>query len=140
MKLKQIVSISIILLLFQSCGSFHEQEEANQQLHDIWMVTSINEKPLNKMVSIPRLEINLTEMKIFGNDGCNDFTGTIKTATKTALAFNTIASTKKMCLKAGVEAEFYKAMNTVKGYSLKGLRLTFTDTDGNEILSFLKVD
>jgi heat shock protein HslJ len=132
--------ILIIGILLQSCALFKKENKANQRLHDIWTTTSMNKSPLNRMVTIPRLEINLSENKIFGNDGCNDFTASIKTATKADLEFNAIALTERMCIKVGVEDEFNKAMNAVKGYELEGLNLILTDSHGNEVLSFLKVD
>lgn len=113
---------------------------ANQGLHDIWAVTRLNGNPLNKMVSVPRLEINLFNMRIMGNDGCNNFSAKINTATSTKLNFSAIALTRKACLKAGVEDEFNKALNKVKTYKLEGVHLTLKDKDGKEVLSFLKVD
>ncbi|MGY5353781.1 META domain-containing protein [Wenyingzhuangia sp. IMCC45467] len=122
--------------------SFIKDQSAivNQRLHDIWMATRINGTPINRMVSVPRLEINLSTQRIMGNDGCNDFSADINTVTQTKLGFSTIVSTKKMCIRPGVEAEFIQAMNTIKGYKLDGLNLILTDINGKEVLSFLKVD
>lgn len=112
----------------------------NQRLHDIWVTTKIEGGPLNRMVKAPRLEINLTEMRIMGNDGCNSFTGTIQNISETNIQFGPIAGTKKMCPKMETANKFNAALQKVKGYTLDKLTLTFVDENGNEMLSFLKVD
>ncbi len=113
---------------------------ANQRLHDIWMATSINGGPINKMVTVPRMEINLTEMKIFGTDGCNEYNGIIEKSSDKELKFGRIASTRMMCPEMEVADKFNKAMNTVASYKLDGLKLHLMDSKGKEVLSFLKVD
>ncbi|ANW95967.1 hypothetical protein AXE80_06595 [Wenyingzhuangia fucanilytica] len=113
---------------------------ANQRLHDIWMATRINGNPINRMVSVPRLEINLSTKRIMGNDGCNNFSAPINNITSNKLDFSQIALTKKTCLKEGVEKEFIKTLNKVKSYELDGLHLILKDKNGKEILSFLKID
>lgn len=113
---------------------------ANQRLHDIWMATSINGRPINKMVTVPRMEINLTEMKIFGTDGCNDYNGMIEKSSDKELKFGRIASTRKMCPEMQVADNFNKALTTVASYKLDGLKLHLMDSKGKEVLSFLKVD
>ncbi len=113
---------------------------ANQRLHDIWMATSINGGPINRMVTVPRMEINLTEMKIYGTDGCNEYNGTIEKSSDKDLKFGRIASTRMMCPEMEVADRFNKAMNTVASYKLDGLKLYLMDSKGKEVLSFLKVD
>lgn len=117
-----------------------KNSSANQLLHNIWMTTSIKRAPLNRMATIPRLEINLTEMKIFGNDGCNDYNGTITTANAKDLEFGRVASTRKMCADMDITDRYNMALATVASYQVEGLNLYLFDKNGKEVLSFLKVD
>ena len=118
----------------------NENTSANQILNDIWMATSINGGPINRMVSVPRLEINLAEMKIFGTDGCNDYNGAITETTSSKIKFGRIASTRKMCPEMDIANKYTAALNTVASYKLDGLKLTLMNSSGKEVLSFLKVD
>lgn len=113
---------------------------ANQRLHDIWMTATIDGNPINRMVKTPRLEINLTEMKIFGNDGCNEYNGTIEQVSPTALTFGKIASTRMMCENMDVTNRFNAALSKVSSYKLDGLKLHLMDSNGKEVLSLIKTD
>lgn len=113
---------------------------ANQRLHDLWVAVQVDGNPINRMATPPRMEINLTEMKVMGSDGCNNYTGGIKEASDTALSFAPLASTKKMCPKMELANSFNKAMTKVATYKLEGLKLILMDKEGKEVLQFLKTD
>ena len=117
-----------------------EEPEVNQRLHDIWNATRIMGSPINRMSPIPRLEINLTEMKVFGNDGCNNFNGKIKTANENHLLLGNIASTKKLCSKMEAANNFNNALSNIASYTLDGLNLKLFNKEGEEVLAFLKGD
>ncbi|QQR97374.1 MAG: META domain-containing protein [Sphingobacteriales bacterium] len=118
----------------------NSEKEVNKNLHDIWNAVSINGNPINRMSPIPRLEINLTEMKVYGNDGCNNYSGIIKTATDSKLIFGALASTKKMCANMDIADNFNQAMAKVASYKIDGLKLILLDNNNKEVLSFLKGD
>lgn len=113
---------------------------ANQRLHDIWMVATIDGNPINRMVTVPRLEINLTEHKIFGNDGCNEYNGTIDQVSPTTIKFGKIASTRMMCENMDITNKFNAALGKVSSYKLDGLKLKLMDANGKEVLSLIKTD
>ncbi len=115
-------------------------KEPNQRIHDIWTAIRINGNPINRMSAIPRMEINLTEMKVMGNNGCNEYTGGIKEVTDNQITFGVLASTKKMCRKMETSESFNKAMNQVASYKLEGLNLILMNADNEEVLAFLKGD
>ncbi|WP_321516273.1 META domain-containing protein [Marinifilum fragile] len=112
----------------------------NSRLHDIWITTRINQNPINRMSPVPRLEINLSEMKIMGNDGCNDFTGEIEEVSTKQLKIVNIASTNKMCRNMETAQSFNKALNQVYYYKLDGLNLILFNNENKEVLAFLKGD
>lgn len=111
---------------------------ANQELSNQWFTTRINGDPINRMNPIPRMEINLSEMMVTGNDGCNNYRGDINTLTDTQLVFGNIAGTKKMCRIMDAADSFNQAINKVASYKLEDSSLIFMDSEGNEILAFLK--
>lgn len=113
---------------------------ANHRLHDIWLTATIDTNPINRMVMAPRLEIDLTEMKIFGNDGCNEFNGTIVNAASSSIKFGQISSTRKMCENMEITNKFNAALTKVATYKLDGLNLFLMDSDGKEVLSLIKGD
>jgi len=114
--------------------------EANQRIHDIWTAVRIGGKPINRMSPIPRMEINLTDMKVMCNDGCNDYTGTVKEVSDKQITFGNIVVTKKMCRKMDVPDSFNQAILNVSAYKLDNLNLILMDKNGKEILAFLKGD
>jgi len=112
--------------------------EASQRLHDIWNATRIMGEPVSREASVPRLEINLTKMKVFGTDGCNNYTGTIEKVTDEKIEFSQMASTRKMCPDMQVPDRYLKAISQVSGYKLNGLNLILLDHLGKEVLTLLK--
>ncbi|MBO3116375.1 META domain-containing protein [Winogradskyella sp. DF17] len=110
------------------------------RIHDIWTVARIGGYPLNRMVSLPRLEVNTTEMKIYGNDGCNDYFGTLTSLTESEIAVGGIGSTRKMCDDMEVPNRFNEALTKIGSYRFDKQFLIFDDEDGKEILAFIKTD
>lgn len=117
-----------------------KEKKANPILHDIWITTHINGNPMEQQKNNPRLEINLTQNKIFGNDGCNNYSGSIKEVSDSKIMFSAIAATKKMCPNMEVTNPFNQAMRKVVAYKLDGLKLSLIDQSGQEVLTFLKGD
>ncbi len=114
-------------------------------LHDIWVLEAIKGKPIlspgnNTVLINPSIEINITEMKIMGTDGCNQFSGSIKNVEEGILEFGNLAATMKMCINMDIPDNFNKAISKVRKYKIEKLKLTFFDDTGSEILLFKKVD
>lgn len=131
------ISILLLLVVFNSSCSSTKTPIA---LHDIWAATHINETPILTTENRPNLEINVTEMKIFGTDGCNNYTGNIKKLTSKNIAFGPLASTRKICLDMQIPDAYNQALNKAVSYKKELLNLYFFDSEGHKILSFKKVD
>jgi len=80
---------------FKGCGNY----VPDYRLHNIWAITEvygINIRGIFKK-KVPMIEINLTENRVSGNDGCNNFNGKVKTANG-KIIFGPLASTMKACM------------------------------------------
>jgi heat shock protein HslJ len=115
------------------------------RIHDIWALEAIDgqivERPdENDRMQIPSIEINLTEMKIMGTDGCNNFFGSVKNIEDDELTFGPLGATMKMCFNMDIPNKFNAAINKVSKYKVENLRLYFFDNAGVELLRFKKVD
>lgn len=121
-----------------------EQQSMNKstKLHDIWALVSINGEDieLTDFRKHPTLEINTTENRAMGNDGCNSFTGELKQVDENALIFGKLAGTKMACPNMELSSKINSALNQTKGYELNNLRLTLLDAEGKELLKYKKVD
>ncbi len=117
-----------------------ENTQVNININDIWVATTINGSPINRMVAVPRLEVNLSSMKVMGTDGCNNFMGNIKSIGKSNIELGALAGTKKACVTKNVASEFNYAMSKVAAYRIEDTTLMLLDKNGSELLTFLKVD
>jgi len=109
-------------------------------LNDIWVPNRIYQNPINNKKTFPQMEINLSKMQVFGNNGCNNFNGKIKHITSSNIQFGNFASTRKMCLDMSIPDLFDKAMNASASYKIENTVLTFYDRENNETINFIKID
>lgn len=126
-----------------SCNSGSKKipgQSNKDRLNDVWAAVRIQGNPINRMVDVPRLEINISEMKIYGNDGCNNYFGSISELTENNITLKGLGGTKKMCANMEVPDRFNKALSKISSYRLDKQFLIFDDDDGNEILAFTKTD
>ena len=107
---------------------------------DIWVAIRIGGYPINRMVTVPRLEVNTKEMKVYGNDGCNEYFGQIAMVTKNKVSFGNIASTRKMCPDMETHKRYNDALSKVKSYVFDEQVLIFREGEGTEVLAFIKKD
>ncbi|HYQ56060.1 MAG TPA: META domain-containing protein [Draconibacterium sp.] len=119
---------------------FTKATEAKVLLNDIWVAEIIDGEAVSDAEKAPRLEINSAEMKAMGSDGCNNFTGSIKTLTNTELEFGPLAGTRKMCLDMTFADKFNKVIPQVRSYKIANLKLMLLDEKGEVLVVLKKVD
>lgn len=131
----------IIIAILAACASSNNGQNP-QLLHDIWALESIDGTAidLDKLNKHPDLEINLTENRVSGNDGCNSLMGEITTATQDKLAFGVLAGTKMACPNMDISNQIGTHLSQVQGFKIKDLRLYLYDQAGKELLVYKKVD
>lgn len=111
------------------------------RLHDIWALESIQGNSIGfEGIERPSLELNLTEMKVMGTDGCNHFFGSIDRLDENDISFGPIAGTRKYCMPMTIPDLFNKQLGKVLSYEIQGLKLRLFDASGDELLGLKKVD
>lgn len=115
-------------------------EDKKYLVNDIWAAYRIEGKLLQDLSGIPTLEVNLSKMQVFGNNGCNNYSGKLIGISNNRLLFGNIASTKKLCVDMETPSVFDYALNKSVGYKLDGIKLMLLDKNGNETIAFKKVD
>ncbi|GEQ86531.1 hypothetical protein ULMS_20390 [Patiriisocius marinistellae] len=119
-----------------------KQKENTIRLHDVWVVQTINDIPVNDIGKQPQivLELQLNNKKILGNDSCNKFFGAIEQVDDNNLQFGLLGRTKKMCPDMTAANLFYDTMQEVDGYRIEKLSLYLLNENDEEIMKLKKVD
>ena len=86
------------------------------------------------------MELNLTDMKMLGNDGCNDIGAEISQVTKDMIQFQGIYGTKKMCPFMDLPNLYRKNLANVRFYERDGLMLYLKSENKETIVKLKKVD
>jgi len=116
-----------------------ESSSWNPQLHDIWVLTMINGKQLDKNSSRPLLELFPGENKLGGNGGCNSLFGTVEAKAR-SIHFSAIGSTKMFCKdEMPLEREFTQTLTKVDRYLVRNLQLVLFKGEETAMI-FQKVD
>ena len=141
------IGILLILLFLQACAPKKTETaqidsvfSTDLRIHDIYVAIKINGEKLERRVEMPRLELNLNTMQVFGTNGCNEFNAKIIAVTKKNISFSDLARTRKKCLDMAIPKKFDQALQKVTSYKYEYLHLTMYDKDGKELVTFLKVD
>lgn len=131
-----------LLFVICSCTPMKSQLAKSQSsIHDIYVLIEAHGQIVKgKINKQSTLEINLTDMKIMGNDGCNDFSGKIArhTPSEQRLEFAELIATEMYCDEVSnkVGNSFYN----VKKYQREGMILKLLSEDDKVLLTYEKVD
>ncbi|MCB9202953.1 MAG: DUF4377 domain-containing protein [Flavobacteriales bacterium] len=115
-----------------------KKEDSRMHLNGNWILATLDGNPINRMVKIPTLEIDIAKQLLSGNGGCNNYTSSIKSLTLEKIELYPVVSTKKACINKNIENEYLKLLNSIKSYTVQGEKLTLYNQENKEILSFLK--
>lgn len=104
-----------------------------------WTLVKINGNPINKSVSIPTLNFSLKNMRVSGNDGCNNYSGSVKSLGTKNVNLGMMVSTKKACINDNISTDYYKAIEKVNNFKVENNHLQLFE-NGVEVLHFLKTE
>lgn len=115
-----------------------KQKDTRLDINGDWILSSLNNGPINRMVVLPTLKIDLKKMQLSANGGCNYLSGGIESITKSTITLSPMISTLKACAEENIESEFALALNEIKSYEVKNSTLTFMNEKGDKVLTFIK--
>lgn len=115
------------------------------KLNDVWILENIQGEKIqfektNTHRKAPQIEFDITEMRVNGNDGCNNFFGGIKLLTLETIEFDILASTKRACLETDIPDKFNNAFSLVSKFEIENNRLLLLNNADKQLLVFKKVD
>lgn len=121
-----------------------QKNDPRVHLNDIWALESMEGgTPLSVgKGSKPTLEIHLSDNRIGGYDGCNNFFGELqRLSPEGEIQFGKMGGTLRACMDGNsTDRIFYANMEQVRYYAHKNLQLILYDADKKEKLRFKKVD
>ena len=115
------------------------KKESKALIDGDWVAVRIEGAPINRMVKTPRIKISLEEMRLSGNNGCNDYTALINKISEDKIEIGHIAVTQKMCRDMQIGADYLKMLQNSVSFKMEDNSLKFYNKEGVETLSFLKV-
>ncbi|MGQ9820177.1 MAG: META domain-containing protein [Candidatus Kapaibacteriales bacterium] len=125
-------------IVLNGCGKYL----FDYRLNDIWVMEEMTDVVLNKenlMKGLPVFEFNLSEMRVSGHAGCNQFFGKINLKGN-SISFGTLAATKMACPDMTVEQKVFQAINQNNFiYKIDRLKLVLESDSGIKMI-FRKTD
>ncbi len=130
---------------FKLIKVLEKKQDVRPQINDIWVIESIEgetieKNSVNNRQKTPQIEFHIADMKVMGNDGCNNFFGSIKNIDAEKLVLSPLAGTKMACIGTDIPDKFNVALSKVSKYKIENLHLILFDDSGSELLNFKKVD
>ncbi|MDR1779143.1 MAG: META domain-containing protein [Tannerella sp.] len=103
-----------------------------------WTLTGLYDLDTAKFAGAS-ISFDDTGCRVWGNGGCNTFSGYYLLRENNDILLATLVFTRKMCLNDNAEAQFAKALNYTETYSINGDTLKFYDIDKIPIATFQKI-
>ncbi|MEG1574892.1 MAG: META domain-containing protein [Bacteroidales bacterium] len=116
---------AVILSAFLVIGCSSTKSVA---LNGKWSLETINEKAVSKSDQIPYIEINISDKRIGGYDGCNNIGGDLIIGKHDEITFDKMISTMRFCHDQGENAMLGKVLESVRRYEI------ITAKDNNKTL------
>lgn len=113
------------------------------RLYDMWAVINIGGTEITPQENSRKnanMEINLSEKRIYGSDGCNRYNADITYVDTENISFGRLLSTRMMCVAVNTPDLFQEAITKVEKYRIADLKLYLLDKEGNTLMSLKKID
>ena len=133
----------LVTILMAACGANSENTQTKtdflNSIQGKWTVSEIKDISKESLSSNKKTPaLNITEAKISGNNGCNNYFSSIINIDKKTIEFSQFGETRMMCPEMKVSDTFGKLLTKTTTYSLKAKTLTFFNAEGVKVLVFVK--
>ncbi len=141
--MKKFFSLLLILggltLITSSCGS-NKNLFSLSSIDGEWNILKVNGDTV-KSESNPFIGFNISEKSVYGNSGCNSFSGEVvqKPSLTNSISFNNVATTQMFCHDMQIEKAILESLNATRSFT-KGLNgnIILLNGDGAEVLVLSK--
>ena len=120
-----------------------KKQDMKVRINHIWVADLIQGESLElgtDGITLPRMEINVGEMRYMGSDGCNNFNGGLIELDEHTIRFGIAAGTRMMCMNMKIPDLFNTTLPEVTSWKIKENRLHLFDADGKELMQLKKSD
>lgn len=140
--IKLNILVLACLFLLPACASMRAKNKPSPQINDVWVLTYLEGVKIkeSEFRNRPTLEINLSNQRFIGNDGCNAINGQITTNGKQRIQFIDMAATEMYCEDSPESLHFQQLLLAVTQYEYIKMSLTLKDKNNITILQFQKKD
>ena len=130
--LKLIMPLSLII----SCSGLKKIEK---QLQGNWILTSINNQPIELNQNTPTIQFEADKKAISGTDGCNQYRSSFEMGSKNKIRIAPLSKTKMMCVGVmDLAKQFSNYMQTANSITFNDEENLVLSTSSNHQLSFKK--
>lgn len=111
-------------------------------LHDIYVVQEIKGTVVlgDSLTKSPTMEIFVSERRIAGTDGCNNYFASIETLTETEITFSPAGATRMLCPDMAIPDLFTDALAEVKTYTKANGQVALMNPSEETVLLLKKID
>ncbi len=118
-----VLIVSLAFTMIAACHSSRTPAPAagkEELFSRNWKLVELNGMAPDLTSKEPFLMLEKSTGRVTGNGGCNSFFGNYLGAVNGQISFSQIGSTKMACPGLHVETEFFRSLEQVSAYSLKG--------------------
>ena len=120
-----------------------KRQDLRYRINGAWELRQLKEESLvgrTEATPAPRLEIHMGDMRYWGNDGCNNYTGGIIEADEESIRFGIAAGTRMMCPDMHIPDLFNATLPDVRHWRIAGDELHLCDASGQEVMRLIKTE
>ena len=138
MKIYKYFSTVMVSFLVIACTTANTTTQSQKEIDGSWTLGSLKGNPINRMVVLPTLKIDLSVKVLSGDAGCNVYSAPIVNHTGNKLTLDPIAVSQRMCDRENIETEYVRALSDISTYKVKDNSLYFYNAKGENILMFIR--
>lgn len=137
---KLICIAAVAAAALASCGSSKVASDV-AALNGEWTIVKVEGKTITKedCENVPFLGFETAKKNLYGNTGCNMFTGSLAGDLKNGkIDFSQTGTTQMLCADMKVEGMVLEALKKSKKYTINNNEMTLNDNGGNVVVVLKK--